>query len=292
MKTFNEYLREKTLAEKTIQIYSHATQDFLAWLEHHHYRIEEISYTELLHYIKESQQKGKSKKNIQMKLLALRHYFSYQFKLGKVKSNPAQGVYMKGITKRLPHDLIAYSELLKLYEHYEVHDIRSQRDKVILGLLIFQAVTIEELSLLAPQHIKLREGKITIPGTVRTNPRILKLEATQVMELQEYMSKTRPRIVNGPKVKEPEKITQLILGMQGSTSLGGEVSAMLRRIKHKEIKHANQIRASVIASWTKTRSIREAQYMSGHKYVSTTERYQATHLESLQDQLRIHHPMK
>jgi integrase/recombinase XerD len=48
----------------------------------------------------------------------------------------------------------------------------------------------------------------------------------------------------------------------------------------------------VIAEWTKLHDVRIVQYMSGHKYVSTTERYQATHLEDLQEQLRLHHPLK
>jgi integrase/recombinase XerD len=213
-------------------------------------------------------------------------------KAKKIKSNPAQGVYIRGIARRLPHDLARYDELTALYENYSVNDIRDQRNKVILGLLIFQAVTIEELEMLEPDHINLREGKIKIPGTDRTNERVLKLEAAQVFELQEYLNKTRNRILYGPKVNEPEKIKQLIIGMEGGTTLSGEVGWMMKRLKHEKIKHASQIRASTIAEWTKKNDVRIVQYMSGHKYVSTTERYQSIHLEDLQEQLRVHHPLK
>ena len=172
-----------------------------------------------------------------------------------------------------------------------MNNIRDQRNKVILGLLIFQAVTIEELELLQAEHINLREGKIKIPGTDRTNERILKLEAAQVFELQEYLNKTRNRILYGPKVNEPEKIKQLIIGMEGGTLLAGEVGHLMRRLNHEQVKQASQIRASTIAEWTKKHDVRIVQYMSGHKYVSTTEKYQATHLEDLQEQLRKHHPL-
>jgi integrase/recombinase XerD len=211
---------------------------------------------------------------------------------GKIKSNPAQGIYIRGIARRLPHDLAEYSELIKLYENYPIKDIRDQRNKVILGLLIFQALTIEEIETLEAEHINLREGKIKIIGTERTNERVLKLEASQVFELQEYLNKTRNRILYGPKVNEPEKIKQLIIGMEGATHLPGEVGWMMRRLKHPKVTTASQIRASVIAEWTKLHDVRIVQYMSGHKYVSTTERYQATHLEDLQEQLRLHHPLK
>jgi len=292
MQSFKDYLTEKQFSESTVKIYENGTKDFLEWITTHQYSMENIRYADLMSYIKHSLKKGKSKVNVQHQLLAIRHYFNYLVKAKKIKSNPAQGVYIRGIARRLPHDLAEYDELTKLYENYPVNDIRDQRNKVILGLLIFQAVTIEELELLEPQHINLREGKIKIPGTDRTNARVLKLEAAQVFELQEYLSKTRNRILYGPKVNEPEKIKQLIIGMEGGTLLAGEVGWMMKRLKHEKVKQASQIRASTIAEWTKMHDVRIVQYMSGHKYVSTTERYQATPLEDLQEQLRVHHPLK
>lgn len=293
MKSFKDYLTEKEFSTNTIKIYENGIKGFLEWVKKHQYAIENVRYADLMNYIKHSQKKGKSKVGVQHELLAIRHYFNYLIKTWKVKSNPAQGVYIRGIARRLPHDLTEYSELVKLYENFSVPpDVRSHRNKVILGLLVFQALTIEELEALEPEHINLREGKIKIIGTERTNERVLKLEASQVFELQEYLNKTRNRILYGPQVKEPEKIKQLIIGMEGATHLPGEVGWMMRRLKHPQIKTASQIRASVIAEWTKIHDVRIVQYMSGHKYVSTTERYQATHLEDLQEQLRLHHPLK
>jgi len=291
MRSFNDYLKEKQFSERTIRIYENGTKDFLEWVKKHQYPIENICYADLMNYIKHRQKKGQRKVSIQHELLAIRHYFHYLVKTWKVKSNPAQGVYIRGIARRLPHDLVSYDELVKLYQTYPVNDIRDQRNKVILGLLIFQAVTIEELEMLEPEHIHLREGKIKIPGTDRTNERVFKLEAAQVFELQEYMNKTRNRILYGPKVKEPEKIKQLIIGMEGGALLAGEIGWMMKRLKHEKVKQASQIRASTIAEWTRLHDVRIVQYMAGHKYVSTTERYEATHLEDLQEQLRKHHPL-
>jgi integrase/recombinase XerD len=291
MKNFKEYLMKKQFSESTVKIYDNGIKDFLEWITTHHYQTESIRYADLMSYIKHSQKKGKSKLHVQHQLLAIRHYFNYLVKAGKVKSNPAQGVYIKGIARRLPHDLAEYDDLVKLYESYPVNDTRDQRNKVILGLLVFQAVTIEELELLHPQHINIRKGKITIPGTDRTNERILKLEAAQVFELQEYFNKTRSRILYGPKINEPEKLTQLIIGMEGGTLLAGEVGWMMKRLKHEKVKQASQIRASVIAEWTRRHDVRIVQYMCGHKYVSATERYQSTHLDELQEQLKKFHPL-
>ena len=61
---------------------------------------------------------------------------------------------------------------------------------------------------------------------------------------------------------------------------------------HPKVKHAMQIRQSVIAEWLKTKDLRMVQYMVGHKYVSTTERYQVNNLEDLEEALNKYHPNK
>jgi integrase/recombinase XerD len=55
---------------------------------------------------------------------------------------------------------------------------------------------------------------------------------------------------------------------------------------------AKIIRATVLAEWLKTIDIRTVQYMAGHRYVSSTERYYVMNLEELKDSLNKYHPMK
>jgi integrase/recombinase XerD len=52
-----------------------------------------------------------------------------------------------------------------------------------------------------------------------------------------------------------------------------------------------RIRASVITNWLKHYNLREVQYMAGHKYVSSTERYRTDNLEDLQKELEKYHPL-
>jgi hypothetical protein len=44
-------------------------------------------------------------------------------------------------------------------------------------------------------------------------------------------------------------------------------------------------------NWLKTYNLRQVQYIAGHKYVSSTERYQANNLENLQNKLEKFHPL-
>lgn len=61
------------------------------------------------------------------------------------------------------HDLLEKAELEELYEKYEIKYERTHRNKVILGLLVYQGLTRRELEILWLEHPKLREGKIHIP---------------------------------------------------------------------------------------------------------------------------------
>ncbi|WP_222943951.1 hypothetical protein [Pedobacter sp. N36a] len=58
-----------------------------------------------------------------------------------------------------------------------------------------------------------------------------------------------------------------------------------------QVLHFCQIFYSVITEWLKEKDLRTVQYMAGHKYVSSTERYQTTTLEDLKEALNKHHPL-
>jgi integrase/recombinase XerD len=125
-----------------------------------------------------------------------------------------------------------------------------------------------------------------------------------MLGLQEYISITRPEMLKGQGVygtgRKPDSINkgkaqhQLFISMHGSDDMKNSFLHLLyglRKLNPKLI-NAQQIRQSVITVWLKTKDLRTAQYMAGHRYVSSTERYQVNQLDDLQEALNIHHPLK
>jgi integrase/recombinase XerD len=55
--------------------------------------------------------------------------------------------------------------------------------------------------------------------------------------------------------------------------------------------NAKHIRASVITKWLKVYNLREVQYLAGHRYISSTERYLENDLEGLLEEVQQYHPM-
>ena len=96
-------------------------------------------------------------------------------------------------------------ELNALYYSYDTEEsLSGKRNKVMLGLMIYQAVKTEELAKLDVQNVLLREGKIEIPGSRRSNHRTLALESHQVLDMYDYVQNIRQQIIDHP-VKEEEK---------------------------------------------------------------------------------------
>jgi len=68
---------------------------------------------------------------------------------------------------------------------------------------------------------------------------------------------------------------------------------LVKKLKqqNKKIKDIKQLRASVIVNWLKVHNIRKAQYYAGHRYVSSTEAYQANNMDDLKEDVNKYHPL-
>jgi len=284
--TFEQYLIEEGFKEDTIQQHCFYASYFLAWLAETSYALEQITYTEILDYADQLKQEGKGINLINRMTLSLRYYFNYLQHERKINYNPAAGINLKGSIRTVPNNLLTKEELENLYHAYQVTDERTHRNKMIIGLLVYQALTREELETLKPEHLQLREGNIYIPATGRHNKRLLQLQPHQILDLQEYNLLTRP--------KRQSKSNRLFTGRDDNEELKNTLLHLfyaLKRINPK-VRHAQQIRQSVITEWLKEKDLRVVQYMAGHRYVSSTERYKTNNLEDLKEALGKFHPLK
>lgn len=300
------FFQKKRFAPDTIKTYCNYTGYFLEWQQN---RPEKSTYQDLLQFVNYCRSQGKNPRNINLILTAVRHYFD----MLQVNPNPATGLYLRGEKQAIPHDLLDPDQLHQLYEQYPVYNERTQRNKVITGLYVYQGITTDELKKLEPKHINLKEGKIHIPGTKQTHnkggrkARVLKLKANQILELQEYLLITRPKIVEDIRSGEREKYAsrkpkeikqatlqnQLFISLNGSEHIKNSIKHLMEDLRKidPQTKDAVQIRKSVIVNWLKEKDIRQVQYMAGHSSISSTERYRAANLEELEEALKIHHPL-
>ncbi|GAF01888.1 site-specific tyrosine recombinase XerC [Saccharicrinis fermentans DSM 9555 = JCM 21142] len=126
---------------------------------------------------------GNSKKLINSKLRSIRNFYEYLQKENANIINPAANLVLKGVRQKLPSNIIDFTELENIYQSYpskagqvKTNGNRSKRNKVTLGLLVYQGLTTEELHQLEPEHLKLKQGKIHVPGNRKRNGRTLDLQ--------------------------------------------------------------------------------------------------------------------
>lgn len=286
MKAFEDYLQNKGFAKATVYQHCRYCGQFLEWLKMEQINPSDCSYNDLLSWIDRLKLYGDSIKLVNRKLLSVRHWFSFFQLKNKEAANPAAGLYLKSSRKRLVSGIVSFDRLEQLYQSYPATDGRELRNKVILSLLVYQGITTDELHHLETEHVKLREGKLKIPGSKRSNGRVLHLQAFQVLDLQEYLLTVRTKLTTG-------KEGRLFLSMEGKPELKNSLHHLFRALKKVEpqISSANQIRQSVIVYWLKNHNLRQVQYMAGHKYVSSTERYQQNNIEDLQKEVGKYHPL-
>jgi len=297
---FEQYLKQRQLSPGSIKTYQRYKSVFFTWLEEEKREAESVTYADLLGYVKHCRQRGLKQDYINKLLGVVRHYYNYLKYTGQMQNNPAAGLYVRGKRRRIPHDLLSAEQLEEMYIGFNQRGLAGKRNKIMLGLLIYQGLGTQELELLETHHLKLRAGKIEVPGTRRSNRRTLKLEAHQMIDLQEYVSAYRPLLLQLRKVgaeggnpdSEAYRDEKLFTSTGSSNSLHGSIDKLMQKLRaaHEYFINAGQLRQSRLAIWVKHHEVRQVQYMAGHKYVSSTERYQSTDMADLQKELDKHHP--
>ena len=243
VESFKEHLKKQHIDKNTLRQKTNYAGYFLKWCETEHLQATDTRYNDLLNFIDYCKLENMSKTHVNRVIASVRDYYKF-LKEGQPNIiNPATGLYLKGTRQKVISGIIDFKELETLYQAYKTDTLREKRNKIILGLFIYQATSTEELSKLEPNHVKLKEGKIYIPGNRRRNSRTLELKSFQVMELHEYLTETRPKIleeITKPKpCRKPDKINrkrienQLFVSINGSEHIKNSLLHLFRLIRKK-----------------------------------------------------------
>lgn len=283
---FTSYRLKKGYSEKSLKVQDCHINQFNTWCILQSLDPETITYKQALEFIDSERERGILNQSIIREINSIRIYIDYLVQSGKLQHNVISRIRIRQRQNRILTGTLDQEQLEKIYQNYAGLPEWKQRTKtslrlhqrnvVILGLLIYQAVTSGELAKMERSHVNLNEGMIYIPSTRKSNARWLKLQAGQVVTLQEYLN-------------NPNLDLWLFSGKKHSDMVASVIK-QVRRI-HLELTDARQIRSSVIMNWLKSNNIRQVQYMAGHKNIRSTEQYRSQDLSNLTRQLELFHPL-
>src|SRR5882757_11167515 len=206
LEQFKEWFFIKGHTNSTVNSTSKTVTYFLEWITEQAIESEQVSYNDVLAYINYKKKKGNKQRTLQLITNGVNHFYHFLQSEHHVKENPVSNVKVIGIKRKVWHEILTPEELETLYKSFPTeikiaagctcppqgnNELARKRNKMILGLIIYQGLRTEEIGKLELQDLQLREGKIKIHKAKRTEGRTLKLEAHQVYDLMDYVNVIR-----------------------------------------------------------------------------------------------------
>lgn len=303
MQPLIQYLKQQGYSPKTIKGSLRTIDLFTKWLEKQNTEPQNVQHTDLLAYVQSLKKREIKARTIERYMNAIRLYFDFLLQDQQIAANPVLSIKIQGVQRKKLYYTFSPEELNELYNSYNPdaikktsypvteteHRLIQRRNKVLLGVLIYQAVQTTELSRLQVSDIDLRQGCITIQPYSRSEQRTLQLESHQVLDIYDYVLHTRKEILAISK----QDTELLFISTRGGNSISNQLQSLARQLRksNKRFVNVQQIRASVIVKWCKQYNLREAQYRAGHRYVSSTEAYLVYQTQALQEEINQFHPL-
>lgn len=312
MEEYTQYLIAKGYAKDTRDGMLKITKRFLAWMQTSNIEPATLNYNDITAYVKSNQERNIKTRTVQAIINHVKHYLNYLVDAGIITHNPSLALKIKNTKRKIVYNILSPGELETIYKEYKsqlpekpvpssplggvrggrppqtLNKLARKRNKVLLGLFIYQGIAPDEVKHLEVKHLELREGKITIPGTKRSNERTLKLESHQIFDLYDYTNEIRKEML---RLTQKES-TALFISTGTASKMQHALQKLTNEItgQNSKVDNLHQIRASVITNWLKQYNKRKVQYMAGHRYVSSTEAYEANNIEALQEDLQKYYP--
>ena len=280
---FEDYLRRKGLSSRTIKSYSNGLNFIQQINQRTNLELYDYTYSDVMGFVKLRQRMGVGIRTINGELNTLRKYFNYLILEGLKGDNPAVGVIVKGAKKNTLYNLISQKKLEDIYKNQTYDLPKYCRNKVILGLLIYQGLSVEELKRVNTFNIDIEEGILTVPEGAKSNGRTITLLSKQLMPIVQYLGYKRQQL----NPEKAERLNQLIISEGSDDKITASLATIKRNLKkqHPEFQSWLQLRASVISQRVNLSNLRQMQYYFGFKYIDSIERYLEQSVDDLREEL-------
>ena len=287
--TLKQYLQEH-YSKTSIGSYENMIIRYTSYMQE---KAEIATYSDVLNYIGYLRKLQLHPKSLRNNLFAIKIYYRYLVAIGKRKDHPCQKLYLQDQINRSIQVESLYSPVVleELLQSYKAKNpFLQKRDEVIISLLIYQALTVLEITQIEIHQIDLEKGTIQITGNVKNKGRTLHLKPNQIMLFYKYINETRAEI----QAKTKTENSFFILAESGLQLWSGGINRMINqdRKPHEKLIPL-KIRQSVIAHYLKANNdIRLVQVFAGHRRAGSTEEYKQSGLEELKANINKLHPLQ
>ncbi|QYS87191.1 tyrosine-type recombinase/integrase [Flavobacterium oreochromis] len=237
---------------------------------------EKATLNDILRYLKILRESNKKQRTIANHLHSIKVYYRYLQCIGIRKDHPIKKlILIDKIDKTIKtQNLYSTKQLEEYYNQTPKHK------KLMVSLLIEQALTTSELIAIKVKDINQEKAEITIKN------RTLPLKAYQIYLCTEYINYIE-------YIKEKKQEDYLFTTRTNKAYRENDISQLINKNRPKEKQITPLIiRQSVIKNLLGHHDVRVVQVFAGHKISSTTQQYKTTQFEELKAKINLLHPLQ
>lgn len=286
---FLEYLTlERNYSPRTVELY----RDDLEAFETYYKRVastlswETIDGDFVRDWMVSMMEAGRAPATVNRRLSALRTFYRFLLKRGRIKVNPIKNLNGPKRRKTLP-TFMKESEMNRLLDgNYFGNDFIGKRDKLIVNTFYSTGIRLSELMGLCSRDVDLRSGVMKVTGK-RNKQRIIPFGEELETLFRKYMEeKISAGIENGGALFVDEKGIRLsnVKVRELVRHYLGMVTTQRKRSPHV-LRHT--FATSMLNHHADLESVKE---LLGHESIATTEIYTHTTFEELKKMYNKAHP--
>lgn len=282
----NFLVEEKGSSENTVSSYLRDVTQYFHWLNSEDLLPEDATQADVDHYTKYLLSLGKTVSTVTRSLASLKSFYSYLMGTGVVSLNPAKGLTLEKVERKLPQ-ILTSKEVELFLEQPDPRDAKGCRDKAMLELLYATGIRVSELINLNLEHLNLSTAFLRC--VTRKKERIIPLYPTAVRALSDYIEHVRPQLIEQPDERA------LFVNMNGARmSRQGfwkiikhyqDMAGIQKEITPHTLRHS--FAAHLLENGADLVSI---QKMLGHADISSTQVYTQVINQELKDVYNKAHP--
>ena len=290
--SFLEYLQaERNYSSATIESYAKDLAEFQDFMEGQNpdaswTSVQSDDVREWVIYLLDEQRLAAS--SVNRKLSALRSYYKYLRRMGRVGVNPMEKVTAPKKRKPLPH-FVRESEMDRLLElTKEDRSFMGIRDRLILMVFYETGIRRAELLGMTDASVDLAARQIKVTGK-RNKQRIVPFGEELAREFEAYLN-AREELQG---VKDP----MLFVNENGAAVTESQVSNLVKKylsmVTTIEKKSPHVLRHSFATAMLNNHAdLTSIQKLLGHESVATTEIYTHVSFEDLKSEYKNAHPRR
>ena len=285
---------QKNYSPHTVKNYARDLAEFIDYLEagksERIIRLEQIDHITVRDFLSHLHQGGNQKTSSARKLSALRSFFRYLHREGKIQTNPAKLVNTPRLPQKTPR-FLSSSQVDALLQLPDTEIPRGIRDRAMMELLYASGLRVSELVQLNLEDLSLDQRLVKVRGKGKKE-RLVPFGEKAYESLKSYLPVRGRLLKRGATLQE---LSPLFLNLRGGRLTVRSFQRNLDQYVQKGALlldvHPHLLRHSFATHLLNNGAdLRSIQELLGHESLSSTQRYTHLSIEQLLKIYRESHP--